>query len=176
MLLLSLNINSTNGLNWTLQGYQWSFIPNLIFFQTPEVFFLFVCFCFCFFFLVCFLFLFCFVLFLFVCLFVFFFFHIQRGMHCNNLPIQQLSQKQHIFLEKQRDNSQGRSQPLTPDWARQGHFINFSSFSCRFSHFTSKFAHFLSHFGLPVCDSPTREGPGYATDNSLLLGINYRRR
>ena len=32
-----------------------------------------------------------------------FFFYIQRELHCNNLPIQQLSWKQHIFGK--RDNS-----------------------------------------------------------------------
>ena len=44
---------------------------------------------------------------------------------------------------------QGRSQPLTPGWARTEHFLNLSSFSCSFYHCSSNFPHFLPYFGLP---------------------------
>ena len=43
----------------------------------------------------------------------------------------------------------GRSQPLTPTWARYEYFLIFSSFFCIFSHFSSIFLNFLPHFGRP---------------------------
>ena len=81
---------------------------------------------------------------------------LQNGANKNQH--QESHQRETIHSPKTRANkkkqwthvgAQGRSQPLTPAWARKDDFLNLSSFSCSFSHFSSIFLHFLPHFGLP---------------------------
>ena len=71
-----------------------------------------------------------------------------------------------LFISLQGDcdtRIQGRSQPHSPGWARVQLFSFFPQISINFSYFSSNFSHFLPHFGPPGGQSPTREGPGYAT-------------
>ena len=77
-----------------------------------------------------------------------------RVVHASLSPIQQRSpnpdiQISSVTLMLRVVHTAGRSQSLTPGWARYKHFLNPSLFSCRFSHFSSNFLHFLPHFGLP---------------------------
>ena len=53
-----------------------------------------------------------------------------------------------VVVLNDASSCQGRSQLLTPEWARYEHFLNLSSFSCSFFLFSSIFLHFLPHFGL----------------------------
>ena len=62
---------------------------------------------------------------------------------------------------------QGRSQPLTPGWARYESLIFSLVFDC-FSHFSSIILHnFLIILVLRVDGMPTLDGPGYASVSEL---------
>ena len=63
--------------------------------------------------------------------------------------------------------NQGRSQPHQPGWAKLPLSSFFLKFRSIFPTFPQNFIIFFLTLALRVGESPTREGPGYAT------GLNY---
>ena len=104
-------------------------------------------------------------------------------------------------MQRKINDDQGSSQPHSPGWAR---VTLFPQISINFSYFFSNFNYFLPHFGPPgvrvshpgrpwlrhgcvscppwkalatprMCESPTLEGPGYATDDdSINIKLNWQ--
>ena len=75
------------------------------------------------------------------------------------------------FLSRSRFRpySQGRSQPHSPGWARVPLSSFFPQISINLLNFPQTLNIFFLNLALRVGESPTREGPGYATAYSVYV-------
>ena len=71
----------------------------------------------------------------------------------------------------QSEDTQGRSQPHSPGWARVPLSSFFPQILINLSYFSSNFTKFFLILAIRVGESPTQEGPGYATEDTIYTRV-----